>query len=210
MLGLPKTTEIRKQVSKKAVYSKFQMNPAAKEKFDADISRVIIVNEVTPDSVNVPAGENVRGFFVILVVLKKRDFDEKIIASLSKMIKQNILFVLEYEGESKLAIYHTKLMQTDWKSTDEQRIELQGLNLDKVWENIVIAVGGVNIEEGNTLDRQIENDEKRRKLEKEIERLEKLARAELQPRKKFELVHEVKKLKQEIDLLNPVMEKYEE
>ena len=113
------------------------------------------------------------------------------------MIKQNILFVLEYEGESKLAIYHTKLMQTDWKSSDEQRIELQGLNLDKVWENIVIAVGGVNIEEGNTLDRQIETDEKRRKLEKEIEKLEKQARAELQPKKKFELVTKINILKKE-------------
>ena len=197
MLGLPKTTEIRKQISKKAVYSKFQMNAAAKEKFDADISKVILVNEVNPDSVNVPAGENVHGFFVMLAVLKKRDFDEKIIAALSKMIKQNILFVLEYESESKLAIYHTKLMQTDWKSTDEQRIELQGLNLDKVWENIVIAIGGVNIEEGNTLDQQIETDEKRRKLEKEIEKLEKQARAELQPKKKFELVTKINILKKE-------------
>ena len=115
------------------------------------------------------------------------------------MIKQNILFVLEYEGESKLAIYHTKLMQTDWKSSDEQRIELQGLNLDKVWENIVIAVGGVNIEEGNTLDQQIETDEKKRKLEREIDKLEKQARAELQPKKKFELVQEVKKMKNELE-----------
>ena len=205
MLGLPKTTEIRKQISKKAVYSKFQMNTAAKEKFDADISKVILVNEVNPDSVNIPAGENVGGFFVMLVVLKRREFDEKIIASLSKMIKQNILFILEYEGESKLAIYHTKLMQTDWKSSDEQRIELQGLNLDKVWENIVIAVGGVNIEEGNTLDKQIEIDEKRRKLEREIDKLEKQARAELQPKKKFELVQEMKKLKEEVNSLKPVM-----
>ena len=199
MLGLPKTTEIRKQISKKAVYTKFQMNTAAKEKFDADISKVVLVNEVNPDSVNILAGENVRGFFVMLVVLKKRDFDEKIIASLSKMIKQNILFVLEYESESKLAIYHTKLMQTDWKSTDEQRIELQGLNLDKVWENIVIDVSGLNIEEGNTLDQQIETDEKRRKLEKEIEKLEKQARAELQPKKKFELVQEKRRIERELE-----------
>lgn len=195
MLGLPKTTEIRKQISKKVVYTKFQMNTAAKEKIDADISRVVLVNEVNPASVNIPAGETVGGFFVMLVVLKKRDFDERIIASLSKMIKQNILFILEYEDESKLAIFHTKLMQTDWKNSDEQRIELQGLNLDKVWENIVIAVGGVNIEEGNTLDQQIETDEKKRKLEREIEKLEKLARAELQPKKKFELVTKINILK---------------
>ena len=199
MLNLPKSTEMSKQLPKKAVYAKFQMNTAAKEKIDADISRITIVNEITPAKINIPAGEEVGSFFVLLVALKKKDFDEKTVVTLSKLIPQNILFVLEFEGQSKLAIYHTKLMQTDWKSTDEQRIELQGLNLDKVWENIVIAIGGVNIEEGNTLDQQIETDEKRRKLEKEIEKLEKQARAELQPKKKFELVQEVKKMKNELE-----------
>lgn len=37
MLGLPKSTEMSKQLPKKAVYAKFQMNTAAKEKIDADI-----------------------------------------------------------------------------------------------------------------------------------------------------------------------------
>lgn len=40
MLRLPKSTEMSKQLPKKAVYAKFQMNTAAKEKIDADISRI--------------------------------------------------------------------------------------------------------------------------------------------------------------------------
>ena len=118
MLGLPKSTEMSKQLPKKAVYAKFQMNTAAKEKIDADISRITIVNEITPTKINIPAGEEVGSFFVLLVALKKKDFDEKTVATLSKLIPQNILFVLEFEGQSKLAIYHTKLMQTDWKPTE--------------------------------------------------------------------------------------------
>ena len=35
MLGLPKTTEMSKQLPKKAIYTKFQMNTAAKEKIEA-------------------------------------------------------------------------------------------------------------------------------------------------------------------------------
>lgn len=166
MLGLPKSTEMSKQLPKKAVYAKFQMNTAAKEKIDADISRITIVNEITPAKINIPAGEEVWSFFVLLVALKKKDFDEKTVATLSKLIPQNILFVLEFEGQSKLAIYHTKLMQTDWKPTDSCTIELRGLNLDKVWENIVVDIGGVSIADGNTLDEQIAADERRRKLRK--------------------------------------------
>lgn len=201
MLGLPKTTEMSKQLPKKAIYTKFQMNTAAKEKIDADISRITIVNEIAPNKVNIPSGEDVKSFFVLLVSLKRKEYDEKTIATLSKLIPQNILFVLEYENESRLAIYHTKVMQTAWMLTEEQRVEIKGLNLDTVWENIVIAVGGVNIEKGNSLDEQIEINEKKQKLEKEIVKLEKQARAEEQPKKKFELVQAEKKLKEKLKLL---------
>lgn len=201
MLGLPKTTEMSKQLPKKAIYAKFQMNTLAKEKIDADISRITIVNEVAPNKVNIPAGNEVKNFFVLLVVLKRKDFEEKTIVTLSNLIPQNILFVLECGNESKLAIYHTKLMQTKWKLSAEQKIELKGLNLDTVWENIVIAVGGIDIEQGKTLEEQIIIDEKRQKLEKEIAKLEKQARAEKQPKKKFELVQRIRGLRNEWEIL---------
>ena len=202
MLGLSKATEMSKQLPKKAIYAKFQMNTSAKEKIDADISKITIVNEITPNKVNIPAGDEVKSIFVLLVSLKRKDFDEKTIATLSKLIPQNILFVLEYGSESKLAIYHTKIMQTDWKPTEEQRIELQGLNLDKVWENVVVAVGSVDIEQGNTLDEQIAIDDQRKKIEKEIASLEKMARAEKQPKKKFELVQHIKVLEKRLEVLD--------
>lgn len=90
-------------------------------------------------------------------------------------------------------------MQTDWKPTESCTIELRGLNLDKVWENIVVDIGGVSIADGNSLDEQIAADERRQKIEKEIAKLEKQARAEKQPKKKFELVQQIKKLKEELE-----------
>ena len=200
MLGLPKSTEMSKQLPKKAVYAKFQMNTTAKEKIDADISRITIVNEITPAKINIPAGEEVRSFFVLLVALKKKDFDEKTVATLSKLIPQNILFVLEFEGQSKLAIYHTKLMQTDWKPKDDLSIELKGLNMDAVWENIIVQIGGITIDQGNTLDEQIAVDEQRTKIQKEIDRLTKAAKNEKQPKKKFGLAQRINKLKQKLEV----------
>ena len=202
MLGLPKSTEMSKQLPKKAIYAKFQMNTAAKEKIDADISRITIVNEITPNKVNIPAGDEVKSFFVLLVTLKRKEFEEKNIATLSKLIPQNILFVLEYENKSRLAIYHTKVMQTAWKPTEEQRVELKGLNLDKVWENLIRSLECGVWNEELSLDENIALHEKQAKLEKEIIKLEKQARAEKQPKKKFELVLKVRSLKQEMDLLS--------
>lgn len=198
MLGLPKSTELHKMLPKKAIYAKFQMNTAAKEKIDSDISRITIVNEVTPDKLNVTAGNEVKSFFVMYVLLKKKDFNDKNIITISKLIPQNMLLVLEFDGLFKLATYHIKLMQTEWKQLEELSIKLDGLNLDKIWENIIIQIGNVEVSEGNTLDEQIVIDEKKQKLLKEIELLEKKARAERQSKKKFELVQKIKKLKNEL------------
>lgn len=199
MLGLPKSTEMSKQLPKKAIYAKFQMNAAAKEKIDADISRITIVNEITPNKVNIPAGDEVKSFFVLLVTLKRKEFDEKTIATLSKLIPQNILFVLECSNESKLAIYHSKLMQTNWKSIEEQRIELQGLNLDKVWENLIRSLECGVWNEKLSLDENLALHEQQEKLQKQIAKLEKQARAERQPKKKFELVQEMKKCEAKLE-----------
>lgn len=192
MLSLPKTTELNKQLPKKAIYAKFQMNTAEKNKIDVVISRITIVNEVSAAKINIAEGEQVKSFFVLLVALKRKDFEDKTIITISKLIPQNMLLILEYRDEAKLATYHTKLMQTEWKKKDEFSIELKGLNMDEVWENIIIQIGNIQMEQGNTLDEQIAVNEQRMKIQKEIAKLEKQARAERQPKKKFELAQKIK------------------
>lgn len=201
MLGLPKSTELNKLLPKKAIYAKFQMNTAQKEQFDGEISRISIVGELSPATTGLAAGTAVGSIFVLLVALKHPDFQVNTIAQISKLIDQNMLLILEHEGRRKLAIYHTKLIQTDWMPSDDYTVTLKGLDLDAVWENLIVQVGGITIEQGNTLDQQIVADEKRAKLEKEIARLEKLARAEKQPKKKFELAQQINKLKNRGDSL---------
>lgn len=194
MLGLPKATELNKPLPKNAIYAKFQMNTAAKERIAQDISRIYIVNEVSAAKLNLSEGEHVKAFFVMSVLLKRKDFDEKNIVTLSKLIPQNMVMVLEYGQEVKLATYRTKLLQTAWLPKDDVSLEIKGLDLDSVWENIIVQIGGLTVEQGNTIDEQININEQRNKLQKEIVRLEKLARAEKQPKKKFELVTQIKQL----------------
>ena len=111
-----------------------------------------------------------------------------------------MILALEFEDKIKLAIYHTKLLQSAWYDTADAKIELKGLNLDTVWENLVksIAFDNEKLEMWNeklSLTENIIADEKRAKIEKEIARLEKQARAEKQPKKKFELVQKINELK---------------
>ena len=196
MLGLPKATELNKQLPKKAIYTKFNMNTAAKDRFDADISRIVIVNEISPQTVKtVTATEEVPSFYVLLVSLKNKDYDERTIAQISRLINQNMLLVLEYKDECRLAIYHTKLIQSEWQKTADCTVTLRGLDLSAVWQNVVTQVGSIEIEEGHSLEQQIAADEHRAKVQKEIDKLERLARKETQPKKKFELVQKINELK---------------
>ena len=197
MLGLPKSTELNKPLPKTAIYTKFQMNAAEKSKIDADISRIVIVNEVSAAKLNLAPGESVQAFFVLQVTLKHREFSEKTLITLSKLIPQNMVLLLEYDGQAKMAVYHTKLLQTPWCDPADLTLTIKGLTMDAVWENVIVQVGHIRMQAGNTLDRQIAQDEQRAKLEKEIARLEKLAWAEKQPKKKFELVQQINILKKE-------------
>ena len=195
MLGFPKSTECSRQLPKKAIYAKFNMDNAAKEKFDAEVSRIVIVNEVTPKTTTLAAGTAIQGFYVLLVSLKRKDYDPRMIAQLPKLIDQNMLLLLECSGEGQLAVYHGKLIRSPWMPLTDCSLQLNGLDLDAVWESIITQIGGIQIEVGNTLDEQIQINAQREQIEKEIARLEKLARKEVQPKRKFELFQKIEKIK---------------
>ena len=194
MLGLPKSTELSQALPKTRIFAKFELCSTQKERFDEDISRITIVNEISQRKV--PAlhpGKEVQSIYVLEIQLKRKDYDPKNIQLLSKLIPQNILFLLRFEDLVQLAIYHTKLLMSDWGA--EPKIVISGLDMDAVWENIVKTVGTIEVEEGNTLAEQIAIDDEKKKKLKQIELLEKKLRVEKQLRKKYEIYQQIQELK---------------
>ena len=200
MLGLPKATEANRQLPKTLVYKQFTLTAQQCDRFDVDISRMAIVNVVSPDTVPaLAAGESVKSFYVLAVSLKRKDYDAKNIAMLAKLIPQHLLFALQCGEEKQLAVFQEKLFTSPWYRTDAiPHLSLNGLNLDSVWENIVTTVGNFSIQGENTLKEQIQQDEERAKLQRQIELLERRCRQEKQPRRKMELFIEIQKLRQSI------------
>ena len=197
MLGLPIATEINKQLPKKAIYAKFELKPAQRDHFDEDVAKLAIVNIISPTTIPaLPKGEQIECIYIIDVSLKKQDYDHKNIQLLSKLIPQKMVFALRYENSIQLAINHTKLICSGWMDASDAILTLQGLNLDRVWENIVISIGDIEVEEGCTLEEQIQVDDTKAKILKQIDLLEAKARNEKQPRKKLEYFNQLKKLKE--------------
>lgn len=199
MYNLPSSTDVRKQLPKKAIFAKFDLKPSQRESFDADIARIDIVAVVSPKTI--PAlkeGEEVKEFYVLAVQMKRKDYDSKNIVLLTKLIPQKMMLALHFEGYTQFAIYHTKLISSTWQLTESTNITLSGLTIDVVWENIVKNIGHIEVEEGNTLTEQIATDDKRTKLLMQIATLERKMAAEKQPRRKREYFEQIKRLKESL------------
>lgn len=200
MFDLPKTSEIRKPLPKKLIYEKYaaELSGNKKDKFDADISRMIITNEISEASVNIKATEEISAIFVLQVELKRKEYDDKNIIMISKLFGQKLLIVLHYENKYQLDMYETRLLKSDWKDEEEISLKLNGLDLGSVWDNFVTQVSGINVQDGNTLVEQINVETEKEKLRKQISDLEIKARKEVQSKKKFEMVQRIQRYKERL------------
>ena len=197
MYNLPPSTLINRPLYKKAVFEKFNLKTAERDRFDADVSRMAIVAQISAKTV--PAlgiGKDVPILYVLQVQMKRKDYDVKNILLLHKLIPQHIVFALQYEQQTQFCIFHTRLQQSEWMPTDNATITLKGLTLDDVWNNIVAEIGNLDATSEESIEQQIINREQRDKLLQQIESLEKRCRAEKQTRKKYELQQQIMKLKE--------------
>ncbi len=200
MFDLPKTSEIRKPLHKKLIYEKYatELSANKKDKFDADISRMIITNEISEASVNIKATEDISAIFVLQMELKRKEYDDKNIIMVSKLFGQKLLIVLHYENAYQLAIYETRLLKSDWENEEEISLKLNGLDLGSVWDNFVTQVSDINVQDGNTLAEQINVEAEKEKLRKQMADLEFKARKEVQSKKKFEMVQRLQQFRRKL------------
>ena len=199
MYGLPITTEVKKQLPKKAIYAKFNMPTSQREHFDADVARLDIVGMVS--TITVPAlaeGEEVKEIYILAIQLKRKEYDSKNIVLLTNLIHQKMVFALHYEEEVQFAIYHTKLITSEWQISEEASLPLLGLNLGAVWENIVTHIGQIKISEGNSLAEQIKVEEMRTKVKAQIASLTQRLNKEKQFNRQMEINAEIKSLRKQL------------
>lgn len=196
MLGLPQSTEVKRPLPKAQLYKRFDWKPSQRDSFDGDVSRLDFINWIAPRTLPAIAeGTEIKEIFVIEVLLKSRDFDHNNIVLLAKSIPQRVIYLLRFEDEAMLAVYHSKLFTAPWQTIDSATIALTGLNLDAIWEAIVSSIGQFSVAQENSLTEQIKVDEERDKLLRQKAALERQMNATKQPRRKRELFLELQKIK---------------
>lgn len=211
MLGFPQTTEFNKRIPKQKFYENMEVSPALKRVFVEQIKLIHWRNKLAASTMNIAPGEMVTEIEVIEIKLASPQLNEAVLRQIDKEIPYHILFILSFDGKVQAwtgykeateggnkAFKVNKYYHTEWIPEYELNLKIEGLNMDAVWENLIIQVGGVEVGQGKSLDEQIQIDGQKAKMQKEIEKLEKQARNEKQPNKKFQLAQQAKTLKNKL------------
>ena len=85
---------------------------------------------------------------------------------------------------------------TDWIPVGEAVLRIEGLSMDAVYENLVRRIAGEALGDArtSTLRESVAAQGRRERIEKQIAALEAKIRREKQPKKKFELVQQLRAL----------------
>lgn len=215
LLNFPKSTEFNKRIPKQKFYENIAVTPAMKKAFVEQIRIIYWRNKIATTTLNLAAGGQVMEIEVVEVRLSAPELDESVLRQIDREIPYHILFLLEYEGKyravigykeaavGKTAFKVDRYYSTDWLDEDDLPVHLEGLTLDAVYENFVRQIAGdVLVEEnGTTLKDGVEQQKQREQLEKQIAALEAKIRKEKQPKKKFELVQQMKALQKKTETL---------
>lgn len=218
MIGLPKSTEFNRRIPKQKFYENISVSPTLKRVFIDQIKVIYWRNKVTATTMNLAAGETVTEMEVFEVKLNGQQLDESVLRQIDKEIPYHILFLLEYDGKyqawtayKEAAAFGSNAFKvgtyyhTDWLPETELPLKVEGLSVDKVYENFVRQIAGdaLRSEEGKTesLKESVERDNRRQELEKQVAALQTKVRKEKQLNKQVQLNAELKKLKNELEEL---------
>ncbi len=216
MIGLPKSTEFNRRIPKQKFYENISVSPTLKRVFIDQIKVIYWRNKVAATTMNLAAGDTVTELEVFEIKLNGQQLDESVLRQIDKEIPYHILFMLEYDGKyqawtayKEAAASGTNAFKvgtyyhTDWLTEAELPLKVEGLSVDKVYENFVRQIAGdaLRSEEGKTesLKESVERDNRRQELEKQIAALQTKVRKEKQLNKQVQLNAELKKLKKELE-----------
>ena len=199
MIQFPSATAVGRIMPKEVFHKRLPISAELKEKFVTDVKRITLANSLTAATLNLKPGTEISEILVLVIELKKQEFDSRIIENIARQNKHQLVFLLRYEGNAKLAVYYHKLYTTEWAPIDDLKLAATGFTPDDVWtgflEQIALQKDIVASDNNDDIDEKLARQESILKLEKEIDKLELMTRREIQPKKKFELYQQLQSLK---------------
>ena len=213
---MPRSTEFNKKIPKQKFYDNLDISTKLKRSFIDEIEAVYWKNKISEDTINIRAGEEVEEIQIFFIELKEKKLDEKVLLQIDSQIPYHIVFILNYRELYQLAIgYKEEVVSgkeifkvynyyySEWLAEGDLYLSSRGLNLDKVYENFLKDIRGLNFEtsENESISDLVERDSQIEDLTKEINKLKNKKRKTKQLNKKMKISDQIRQVEKKLEKL---------
>lgn len=234
MFNLPETTKVYRSMPKELFYKYLNIDTALKKTFIEEIGSIIWINTLSPETMAIEAGQDVKEIAIVEIVLKRQAIGPQLIEIVNREMDQYTLFITRYEDwgqywccdhqnlkERQGQFYCQNYYQSNWMIAKELSLQIEGENLDQVYANLFMQIAGKPLPEKsksvkNEIPKQMvaekpaDGQQKLNELETTIKTLENQIEKEVQFGRQLKLVSELEKVKNEKQGLERLRSGYEE
>ena len=210
-MQLPSRTIVNRRIPKQKLYEHAKLNSKLAAYFTGNIAAIYWRNSLSAETLNVSSQGEITEIEVLEIILKSEDTNSKALEVINGAIPYPIVFLLSHGEKSQIWMEYkkstdknpigkiTQYYHTDWTVTEDLELPLIGLALETIYDNLFLQIAGnqLEVKENEKITDALARTREESKLTKEIERLEKMARAEKQPKKKYELYNRIQQLRGE-------------
>lgn len=209
----PEKTKLNK-IMPKAKFMKFaNLSPVAKNELQSNVERLILSNILRMDTINIEKGKDVSEINVFEFLLKDKKMSDNLIKEIDSNVPKHIVFILKNQTEAQLVITYKeksqnsdkykvlKIYRSEWQNLEDIKLNISGLNLDTVFNNLIsqIACGKIEVRQDETLKDVVEKSIDIEKLERKISQMENKIKKETQFNKQLDLKKELKELQTQLE-----------
>jgi hypothetical protein len=210
MLFFPESTHFNKRIPKQKFYEKLPIQAQLEKLFVSEIDTVYWRYKLSTDTINLDLGKDVLEIQIFEITLKSRSISRTVLETIDSHVPYHLVFVLKHENMGQLVIGYKEKQskrndrytvhsyyETTWKSFADLSLSIDGLNLDRVYENFINQISGglVRSESGIEIRDEVQKVKEDARRDAEIEALEKKIRNEKQFNRQVELKRELEMMK---------------
>ena len=209
-------TQLNRIMPKAKFVKLAKLSTAVRNEFNNNVERLRLANILRQDTTNIPKGKTVVEINVFEFQLKEKTVSDNLIREIDSAIPNHIIFLFVCNDVVQVAISYKEKLATssknkviktyrsEWKNFDSLNLELNGLDLDAVYNNFItqISAGKIETNEEISIKDAVEKSVEIEKLQRKIEQLKNKINKEPQFNKQLELKKELKLLQSELENKN--------
>lgn len=209
LLQYPDTTLFGKTVPKKMFYDQLDVNAKMKQRFVNDVEEIIWLYKLSPNTLNVRAGEKVGEIEIMLCPLKDVECPVDVFKFISQKIPHHIVFILQFGNSYRLLIqYGQDSFVSPWYPKDELSLKIEGQTLDRIYDGFVGQITGIGNKDSESLQEIIRLKKEIKKLTDKINTFQRQIRREPQLNRQIEMNSEARSMKQQLQELKKELDEY--